>query len=154
LNGPVIGGGVELALAFDLRVASASSFLRFAQTRMEITTGWQGVDRLCQLVGYSTALYWLLTSKQVSAETAEQAGLVNAVWPDDAFDVELDHLIDALMDAGEAGLAMKRVLREGVGRTNLSTGELERKMLRSLWQRPERQSAMKSALQRSRSHIP
>lgn len=151
LNGPVIGGGIELALAFDLRVASASSFLRFAQTRMGITTGWQGIERLCRLVGYSTALHWLLTGKQVSAETAERTGLVNAAWPDDVFDAELDRFIDSLVDAGEAGLAIKRVLREGAGRCQLSSGELELQLLRVLWERPERQSAMKKALNGARS---
>jgi enoyl-CoA hydratase/carnithine racemase len=148
LNGPAIGGGIEVALAFDMRVASDSSYLRFAQTRMGITTGWQGVERLCRLVGYSTSLYLLLAGRQVSAEGALRLGLVNAVWPADTFDVELDNLLRSFHDAGEAGLAMKQVLRETCGRPDLSSGELERQLLRVLWDRPERLAAMTNALAR------
>lgn len=153
LNGPAIGGGVELALAFDMRVASASSYLRFAQTRMGITTGWQGIERLCGLVGYSTALYLMLTGGKVAPEEAYRLGLVNAVWQAESFDAKLDALVQALLEAGEAGLAVKRVLRETAARSSLSTGELEREMLRSLWDRPEQLKAMTGALgHRSASH--
>jgi enoyl-CoA hydratase/carnithine racemase len=151
LNGPAIGGGVELALAFDMRVASASSYLRFAQTRMGITTGWQSIERLCHLVGYSTTLYLMFTGSQVPAEEALRLGLVNAVWPTDTFDAELDNLIREVLRAGEAGLAVKRVLREAPCRPGLSSGELERQMLRSLWERPERLKAMTSALDRRKT---
>lgn len=146
LNGPAIGGGIELALAFDMRVASDSSYLRFAQTRMGITTGWQGVERLCRLVGYPTSLFLLLSGRQVPADEALRLGLVNAVWPAETFDGELDNLLQSFIEAGEAGLAMKHVLRETVGRSDLSSGELERQLLRTLWDRPERLQAMTNAL--------
>lgn len=146
LNGPAIGGAIELAMAFDFRVASASSYLRFGQTRMGITTGWQGIERLSRLVGYSTSLYVLLTNRKVSAEEALHMGLVNEVWPADTFDVELDNLIGSLLEAGEAGLATKRVLREASCWSGLSSGELERQLLRTLWDRPGRRSAMTNAL--------
>jgi enoyl-CoA hydratase/carnithine racemase len=148
LNGPAIGGGIELALAFDLRVASSFSYLRFAQTRMGITSGWQGVERLCRLVGYSSSLYLLLTAREVSAQEALQLGLVNAVWPAETFDAELNAFLSSVLASREAGLAIKQVLREGVGRSELSSGELERQLLRVLWDRPERRAAMTDALAR------
>lgn len=146
LNGPAIGGGVELALAFDFRVASASSYLKFAQTRIGITTGWQGIERLCALVGYSTALYLLLTAATVGPEDALRLGLVNAVWPDNSFDAELDILVNSLVESGDAGIAMKRILRAGIGRCGMSSGELEQQLMRALWDRPRRRAAMTDAL--------
>jgi enoyl-CoA hydratase/carnithine racemase len=146
LNGPAIGGGIELALAFDLRVASDTSYLRFAQNRMGITTGWQGVERLCRLVGYSMAVFLLLAGKQVPPDEALHLGLVNAVWPAADFDAELENLLRSFVDAGEAGLAMKRVLQETACRQELSSGELERRLLRTLWDQPARLQAMTNAL--------
>jgi enoyl-CoA hydratase len=151
LNGPAIGGGIELALAFDLRVAADSAYLRFGQTRMGITTGWQGIERLCRLVGYSSSIYLLLSGSHVPAGEALRLGLVNAVWPAESFDAELDALLCSFVDAGEAGLAMKHVLREAVDRTEFSSGELERQLLRALWERPERRAAMTDALGRGKA---
>jgi enoyl-CoA hydratase len=146
LNGPAIGGGVELALAFDMRAASRSSYLRFAQTRIGITTGWQGIERLGRLVGYSTCLYLMLTGSQVPADDALKMGLVNTVWPDETFDAELDNLVQSLLQAGPAGVAVKRVLRGSAVWPALSSGDLEQGLLRLLWDRPERLEAMKAAL--------
>lgn len=146
LNGPAIGGGIELALAFDMRVAADSAYLRFGQTRMGITTGWQGIERLYRLVGYSSAVYLLLSGSRVPATEALRLGLVNAVWPAESFDLELRALLRSFREAGEAGLAMKRVFQEAVDMTKLSSGELERQLLRTLWERPERRAAMTDAL--------
>jgi enoyl-CoA hydratase/carnithine racemase len=148
LNGPAIGGGVELSLAFDIRAAAASSYLRFAQTHMGIVTGWQGVERLARLVGSSTCLYLMLTGARVPADEALRLGLVNVIWPDDAFELELDRLISSVVAAGDPGLAVKQVLRAAVP-NGVSAGTLELQLLRELWQHPRRLRAMQSALSRS-----
>ncbi|HLJ68266.1 MAG TPA: enoyl-CoA hydratase/isomerase family protein, partial [Chloroflexota bacterium] len=154
LNGPAIGGGVELALAFDLRVAVDSAYLHFAETRMGIITGWQGVERLSRLVGYSVCLSLMLTASRVPAGEARRLGLVNAVWPAETFDAELNAFTGELVAAGPAGLAVKQVLRRSQTHPGLSSGEMERELLRALWDRPQRQTAMRESVQsRNRANV-
>jgi len=148
LNGPAIGGGTELALAFDMRVAADTTYLRFAQTRMGITTGWQGIERLCRIVGYSRCLHLMLSGRTVGAEEARGLGLVDEVWPADSFDRELDAFLCDLAEAGDAGLAVKHILRATSRALELSSGELELRLLRELWDRPTRRLAMQNSLRK------
>ena len=82
IGGDAYGGGVELALACDLRVVEASAKLSLSQPRFGLTTGWGGGVRLSRLVGYSRALELLLTQRQVGGVEAERMGLVNEVVDD------------------------------------------------------------------------
>ncbi len=78
LNGPAIGGGAELAVACDLRVADASARLCFKHGRMGVTTAWGTFPKLLALVGPSHAAYMLFTGHEVSAQTAFAYGLVDS----------------------------------------------------------------------------
>lgn len=79
LNGPVIGGGCEIALACDLRIAEPHASLTFKHAAMGVSPGWGGLARLCALVGYSTAARMLFTATPLSAEDALRVGLVDEV---------------------------------------------------------------------------
>lgn len=84
IGGDAFGGGVELALACDLRIMERASHLTLTQARFGLTTGWGGSVRLVRLVGYSRALDLLLTMRPLGAEEALQMGLVNRVVDDGA----------------------------------------------------------------------
>ena len=77
IDGYALGGGAELALACDLRVAGAGAAIGFPQLRLGIITGWDGMERLAALAGRGTAMRLLLTGERLSAEAARQAGLVD-----------------------------------------------------------------------------
>src|SRR5690606_19964298 len=81
LNGAVIGGGSEIALACDLRIAEPHASLTFKHAAMGVSPGWGGLARLCTLVGYSTAARLLFTATPLSAEDALRVGLVDEVVP-------------------------------------------------------------------------
>ena len=82
LPGAAIGGGAELAVACDLRVADARARLCFKQAQMGVTTAWGTVPRLVALVGTSAASRMLFTAMDVHADEARALGLVDHVADD------------------------------------------------------------------------
>ena len=81
LNGYTFGGGLELALAADLRLAAEGAQLSFPEVKLGIIPGWGGTQRLAQLVGPSRAKQMIFSGEGVAAEQAETWGLVNEVVP-------------------------------------------------------------------------
>jgi 2-(1,2-epoxy-1,2-dihydrophenyl)acetyl-CoA isomerase len=88
VNGPAIGGGMDLALACDIRIAGASA--RFAETyaKIGLLPGGGGAYFLPRLVGKARALELLWTADFIDAAAALEIGLVNHVFPDDALMAE------------------------------------------------------------------
>ena len=83
LNGDALGGGAELALACDLRIAAAHARIGFLQARLNIATAWGGGTDLFRLVGPSRALELLCTAPLLDAPRALAVGLLDAVAPAD-----------------------------------------------------------------------
>ncbi len=81
LEGATRGGGCELALACDLRLAAEDATLGFAQVLMGVTPGWGGAGRLIRLVGYALSMEILLTGRPITAPDAFLIGLVNQLTP-------------------------------------------------------------------------
>ena len=77
ISGYALGGGLELALACDVRVASPTSRLGFPEASLGLLPGYGGTQRLPRLIGPGRALDMMLTARQVGAEEALQMGLVN-----------------------------------------------------------------------------
>ena len=86
INGFALGGGCELAMVCDIRIASSNAKLGQPEVTIGIPPGWGGTQRLLRIVGPSKAKEMIFTGKTLSAEEAEQIGLVNKVislGPDD-----------------------------------------------------------------------
>jgi enoyl-CoA hydratase/carnithine racemase len=81
LNGAALGGGAELALACDMRLAAAHSRLGYVHAETLTVTGWGGGPDLARLVGYGTAMELLASAREVAADEAGSLGLVNRVVP-------------------------------------------------------------------------
>ena len=82
VNGYCMGGGLDLALACRVRVASPEAIFAHPGARLGIITGWGGTRRLPALVGAPLALEMFTTAKRVSAEEAFNIGLVSRVQTD------------------------------------------------------------------------
>ncbi|WP_206079928.1 enoyl-CoA hydratase/isomerase family protein [Propioniciclava coleopterorum] len=82
VNGYCLGGGLEIAMACDIRLAAARA--RFGQPEVKIgmPCGWGGTERLQRLIGQSRAKYLMLTGAMLDADAAAAAGLVAEVLPD------------------------------------------------------------------------
>jgi enoyl-CoA hydratase/carnithine racemase len=81
INGFAFGGGVELALACDLRVAASHAQLGLTEVSLAILPGAGGTQRLPRLIGKSRAKDLILTARKLDAAEAERIGLVNRVAP-------------------------------------------------------------------------
>jgi enoyl-CoA hydratase len=81
LNGMVLGGGCEIALACDMRVGEPHSSFTFKHAAMGVTPGWGGLSRLAACVGRSTAARLLFTAQPLPAEDALRTGLLDELVP-------------------------------------------------------------------------
>jgi len=82
INGFALGGGLELALAADLRVASEDARLGLPEVGLGLIPGYGGTQRLPRLIGMGRALDLIYTGRHVPAQEALELGLVNRVAPD------------------------------------------------------------------------
>ena len=90
INGFALGGGCELALACDLRYASARAKLGQPEINLAIVPGWGGTQRLTRVCGIGVAKDLIYTGRTVDAEEALRIGLVNAIA-----DPVLEHALEA-----------------------------------------------------------
>ncbi len=83
LNGFALGGGLELALACHIRVASETARLGLPEVTLGLIPGYGGTQRLARLIGMGRAMAMTLTGDMIDAATAERYGLVHKVVPAD-----------------------------------------------------------------------
>jgi enoyl-CoA hydratase len=81
IQGFALGGGLEIALACDFRIAADSARFAMPEVKLGTIPGWGGTSRLPKLIGSSRAKQMIFTGDQITAETAERWGLVNEVVP-------------------------------------------------------------------------
>lgn len=105
IGGLALGGGSELALACDIRIAAEGSIIGQPEINLGIIPGAGGTQRLTRIVGSGWARYLVMTGNNIDADTALKIGLVTAVVPKDQLMPEARKLASAL--AAKAPLAMK-----------------------------------------------
>lgn len=117
LNGAALGGGLELALCCDLRVASDTAKLGLPEVRLGIIPGAGGTQRLPRVIGVAAAKELILTGARIDAQRALALGLVSAVVPSDKVRAEADRWAQEIAAAGPLAVAQaKRAMDEGWGR--------------------------------------
>jgi enoyl-CoA hydratase len=114
VNGYALGGGCELALACDLRVASASARFGQPEVLLGIIPGGGGTQRLARLVGPARAKDLIYSGRQVGAEEALRIGLVDRVAGDDAFPDALAWAQELARGPGAAQAYAKRAIDRGL----------------------------------------
>ncbi len=126
VNGVALGGGAELALACDFRVAAAHAAIGFVQGRLNISTGFGGGTDLVQLVGAHRALSLLIGAEILDAERARAAGLFDAVASEnEPLEACVDRFLEPLRAHVPQVLRAFKALALG-SRLGLSRGERER----------------------------
>lgn len=105
LNGDALGGGAELALACDFRIAASHARIGFTQISLGLMPAWGASERLAALVGRGRALSILLGGQIMSADEAQQLGLVEVVVPTSIFDRRLEEVARGIAAAPPAAVA-------------------------------------------------
>jgi enoyl-CoA hydratase len=99
LNGHALGGGAEVAIAADIRIAADDVRIGFNQVTLGIMPAWGGAERLAQAIGRSRALLAIATGELYDAAAAQRLGLVDIVVPRAAFDEEWRRLAQKIAAA-------------------------------------------------------
>lgn len=123
IQGAALGGGFEIALGCDLRIAAAEARVGLPECSLAIIPGAGGTQRLARLVGPARAKLWILSARVAPAEIAREDGLVEAVVP--AAELEARALETAAEMARCAPLALraaKRAIDEGLSAASLAAG--------------------------------
>jgi len=115
VHGFALGGGCELALACDFRVAGESARFGQPEINLGIIPGYGGTQRLARLVGASRAKYLCFTGEQITAQEAYRIGLADAVVPDDQLQESAIALAQKLAVKAPVALGMiKRAIDDGL----------------------------------------
>ncbi len=149
IDGFCLGGGVELVLAADLRIASPMASFGQPEINIGIIPGWGATQRLSRLIGIARAKDVIYTGRKVPAEEALQLGLVNAIAPRDRLMAKARELAGTIAGKGEVALAAaKRVVNVGI-EIPLDRGlEIEREIWADLFETEDQKEGMRAFLER------
>lgn len=141
LNGYALGGGWELALACDLRVASSSAQVGFPEVGLGIMPGAGGTLRLLRHVGVGRAKEWIMTGRILAAHEAESFGLVNrVVAPDDLLDAARTLMVE-LVSQPRLAVRLAKMVIDAAARGQAGP-ELERMAYTLTFHAPDRSERM------------
>lgn len=151
INGFALGGGCELAMSCDIRIAANTAKMGQPEVTIGIPPGWGGTQRLMRIVGIAKAKEMVFTGKMIKAEEAREIGLVNQV-------VELSTLMDETMKmaktiAGNSAIAvrMSKVAMNKGRNADLDTGlGIELLAWRNCFTHPDREERMTSFVNKSK----
>jgi len=128
INGYALGGGIELAMACDIRIASENAQIGQPEINVGLIPGWGGTQRLPRFVGKGIAKEMIFTGKRIDAKTAERLGLVNSVVSADQLKTKVKELALELAAKPPIAIKLSKVLINNSTETHPVAG---------LWQEAE-----------------
>jgi len=115
INGAALGGGLELALSCDIRIASAKALFGLPEVNLGIIPGWGGTQRLARLIPRSKAAEMLLTGRPIDAQEAYRIGLVNKVVPPEQLMTAAREMAELILKVAPlAAKAAKQAMLQGL----------------------------------------
>lgn len=149
INGFALGGGLELALACDLRIASESAQIGLPEVTLASLPGWGGTQRLPRLVGLSSALLVALTGARLAARRAQALGIVQDVHAQDSFMREVLDLAGLIASHPLESLqAIKQVMRHALTDEPAAGMRREARAVADLWGSPAQKQAQEKFFSR------
>jgi enoyl-CoA hydratase len=132
INGFALGGGCELAMACDIRIASKNAKMGLPELSLAIIPGAGGTQRLTRLVGKGKALELILTGKIIDAEEAYRIGLISEA-------VEPEHLYESVLQTahqilakGPLAIKLAKLAVQYGSETDIKTGQLIEKLAQGI----------------------
>src|SRR3989442_5007932 len=122
VNGYCLGGGCEVALACDLRVAGDKASFRQPEINLGIIPGGGGTQRLTRLVGEGKSIEMILTGEIIDAQTAFAIGLVNHVVPADQLEAKTMEIANRIAEKSPIALRLAKEAIKVASRSNLDEG--------------------------------
>ncbi|WP_436373862.1 enoyl-CoA hydratase/isomerase family protein [Cytobacillus sp. BC1816] len=109
VKGYALGGGCELALACDIRIAAKKAKFGLPELNLGIIPGAGGTQRLSRVVGKGRALDMILTGKIIDGEEAERIGLVTYLAPDDELDTKAKEVASQILKKGPVAIKLAKL---------------------------------------------
>ena len=151
VNGFALGGGCELAMSCDIRIASDTAKLGQPEVTIGIPPGWGGTQRLMRIVGIAKAKELVYTGKMVKAEEAREIGLVNRVVPLASLQEEALKMAQKISANSTMGVQMSKVAINKGRNADLDTGlGIELLAWRNCFTHPDREQRMTAFVQKSK----
>jgi len=122
VNGYCLGGGCEVALACDLRIASDKASFGQPEINLGIIPGGGGTQRLTRLVGEGKAMEMILSGEIISADAALAIGLVNHVVPADQLETKTMEIANRIAEKSPVALRLAKESVKVASRSNLDEG--------------------------------
>ena len=122
INGFCLGGGNELAMCCDLRIASEKARFGQPEINLGIIPGGGGTQRLTRLIGEGRSMQLILTGEMIDAAEAWRLGLVNEIHPADQLRARTLDLAERIAAKSPIALAMAKAAIKAAARTNLREG--------------------------------
>jgi enoyl-CoA hydratase len=122
VHGYCLGGGCEVALACDIRVASQNASFGQPEINLGIIPGGGGTQRLTRLVGEGKAMELILTGEIIDSQTAFNLGLVNHVVPADQLEAKTMEIANRMADKSPIALRLAKEAIKLASRSNLDEG--------------------------------
>lgn len=143
INGFALGGGCEVAMSCDIRVAADTAKMGQPEVTIGIPPGWGGTQRLMRIVGIAKAKELVYTGKMIKAEEAKSIGLVNQVYPLDSLMEKAVEMAQAIAANSVMGVRMSKVSINRGRNADLDTGlGIELLAWRNCFTHPDRKERM------------
>ena len=122
VNGFCLGGGNELALACDIRMASENAKISQPEINLGLIPGGGGTQRLTRLIGEGRSMEAMLTGDMIDAQTAYNFGLVNHVYPADELEAKTMEMANKIAEKAPIALRLAKEAVKFASRSNLDEG--------------------------------
>ena len=122
VNGFALGGGCELAMSCDIRIAADTAKMGQPEVTIGIPPGWGGTQRLMRIVGIAKAKELVYTGKMIKADEAMRIGLVNQVVPLESLQEEVQKTAQQIAKNSTMGVQMSKVAINKGRNADLDTG--------------------------------
>ena len=157
INGHAVGGGLEIALAADLRIAKRGpGMLGLPEINLGLLPGMGGTQRLPRVIGKARAMELLATGRTVSVDEAHEIGLVNAVFEEENFIEKVIEYAQQFVAPAKASRAVgliKRSVQTGLELPLAEALALERELLQQLFESEDAQEGLKAYSQKRQAQF-
>jgi enoyl-CoA hydratase len=153
INGIALGGGTEIALCCDIRIAVDTAIMGVPEIKLGIIPGYGGTQRLPRMIGMGKAKEMILTGDHISAEEAYRLGLVNQVVPMAELNDAVAKFCEKLSSKGPVALHMAKAAMNNGLQADLRTGlEIEARCFSLCFGTEDRLEGMKAFLEKRKAH--
>ena len=151
VNGFALGGGCEVAMSCDIRIAADTARMGQPEVTIGIPPGWGGTQRLMRIVGIAKAKELVYTGKMIKADEAEKIGLVNQVVPLASLMEETMKMANQIAAISVSGVKMSKIAINKGRNADLDTGlGIELLAWRNCFTDPDREQRMTAFVNKSK----